>query len=71
MVLLPFLTRLLLRLLKLLNLVAWLGKVLVYGITLISAFLGGAETGFLLSVLLKPTTITSVVHGMCAPMLLA
>ncbi len=36
-----------------------------------SAFLSGAETGFLLSVLLKPTTITSVVRGMCAPMLLA
>ncbi len=26
---------------------------------------------FLLSILLKPTTITSVVHGMCTPMLLA
>ena len=29
------------------------------------------ETGFLLSVLLKPTTIASVVSGMCAPTLLA
>jgi hypothetical protein len=29
------------------------------------------ETGFLLSILLKPTTIVSVVYGMCAPMLLA
>jgi hypothetical protein len=36
-----------------------------------SAFLSGMETGFLLSVLLKSTTIVSVVHGMCAPMLLA
>ncbi len=36
-----------------------------------SAFLSGAETGFLLSVLLKPTTITNVVRGMCTPMLLA
>jgi hypothetical protein len=29
------------------------------------------ETGFLGSVLLKPTTIVSVMHGMCTPMLLA
>jgi hypothetical protein len=29
------------------------------------------ENGFLLSVLFKPTTITSVVSGICAPMLLA
>ncbi len=36
-----------------------------------SAFLSGAETGFLLSVLLKPTIITCVVRGMCTPMLLA
>jgi hypothetical protein len=68
---LVFLTGLLQRLLKLLDFLHWLGEVLVSGITLISAFLSGAETGFLLSVLLKPTTITSVVRGMCAPMLLA
>ena len=55
----------------LLDLVGLLGKVLVYGIPIISAFLSGMETGFLLSVLLKPTTLISVVHGMCAPMLLA
>ncbi len=36
-----------------------------------SAFLGGAEIGFLLSVLLEPTTIISIVHGICTPMLLA
>ncbi len=36
-----------------------------------STFLSGAETGFLLSVLLKPMTIANAVRGMCAPMLLA
>ncbi len=36
-----------------------------------SAFLGGAEIGFLISILFESTTITSVVHGMCALMLLA
>ncbi len=71
MAFLAFLTRLLQCLLKLLDFLGWLGKVLVYGIALISAFLSGAETGFLLSVFLKPTTIASVVRGMCAPMLLA
>ncbi len=42
-----------------------------YGITFLTAFLSGAEIRFVLSVLLKPTTITSVVRGIRAPMLLA
>ncbi len=36
----------------------------------LSAFLGGAETGFLCSVFLVPTTILCVVRGIRAPMLL-
>ncbi len=71
MTFLTFLTRLLQRFLKLLNFLGELHKVVVYGITFLSAFLSGAEVGFLLSILFKPTTITSVVHGICAPMLLA
>jgi hypothetical protein len=68
---LPFLTGLLQCFLKLLNFLGQLRKVLVHGITFLSAFLGGAEIGFLLSVLLELMTIMSVVHGICAPMLLA
>jgi hypothetical protein len=71
MVLSSFLTRLLQRLLKLLNFLGQLREVMVHGITFLSAFLSGAEIGFLLSVLFKPTSITSVVHSMRAPMLLA
>ncbi len=44
---------------------------MVYRITFSSAFLSGAEIGFLLSILFEPTTITSVVRGIYAPMLLA
>jgi hypothetical protein len=69
--LLPFLTGLLQHLLKLLDFLGQLRKVLVYGIILLSAFLSGAEIRFLLSILFKPTTITSVVRGIHAPMLLA
>jgi hypothetical protein len=43
----------------------------VYGITFSSVFLSGMEIGFLISVLFKPTTIMSIVHGIHAPMLLA
>jgi hypothetical protein len=68
---LPFLTRLLQCLLKLLDFLSQLREVLVYGITFSSACLSGAEIRFLLSVLFKPTTIMSVVRGMYAPMLLA
>ncbi len=38
---------------------------------LFSAFLSSTEIEFLLSVLFKPMTITSVVGGICTPMLLA
>ncbi len=67
---LTFLTGLLQYFLKLLIFLGQLPKVLVYGITFLSAFLSNAEIGFLLSVLFKPTTITSVVRGICTPMLL-
>jgi hypothetical protein len=66
-----FLTRLLQRFFKLLDFLGELHEVVVYGITFLSAFLSSAEIGFLPSVLFKPTTITSVVRGICAPMLLA
>jgi hypothetical protein len=71
MALLPFLTGLLQRFLKLLKFLGQLHEVLVHGITFLSAFLSGAEFGLLLSVLLKPTTITSVVRVIRVPMLLA
>ncbi len=66
-----FLTRFLQRFLKLLNFFGELRKVVVYGITFSSTFLSGAEIGFLLSALFKPTTIMSIVHGIRAPMFLA
>jgi hypothetical protein len=44
---------------------------MVYRITFLTAFLRGMEIRFLLTVLLKPTTITSVVRGIRASMLLA
>jgi hypothetical protein len=68
---LPFLTRLLQCFLEPLDFLGELRKVVVYGITFFSAFLSGAEIGFLLSILFKPTSIMSVVHGICTPMLLA
>ncbi len=71
MVFLTFLTRLLQRLLKLINFLGELGKVLVSGITSLSAFLSGTETGFFCSVLLVLTTLTGIVGRVCAPMLLA
>ena len=71
MAFLTFLTGLLQCFLKLLDFLGELCKVVVYGITFLSAFLSGAEIRFLLSVLFKPTTIMSVVHGICAPMLLS
>jgi hypothetical protein len=70
-VFLTFLTGLLQCFLKPLNFLSELREALVYGITFLSAFLSGAKIGFLLSVLFKPMTITSVVRGICAPMLLA
>ncbi len=50
MVFLTFLTGLLQRLLELLDFLGELRKVVVYGITFLSAFLSGAEIEFLLSV---------------------
>ncbi len=44
---------------------------LLRGIGFLSAFLGGAEIGFLRSVFLKTTTIASIVGCVRAPMLLA
>ena len=70
MAFLTFLAQLLQCFLELLDFLSDPRKVMVYGITFLTAFLSGTEIGFLLSVLLKPTTITSVVHGMCAPMLI-
>jgi hypothetical protein len=71
MALLPFLTRLLQRFLKLLDFLGQLCKVLVQRIIFLSAFLSGAGIRFLLSVLFEPTTIASVVRGIHPPMLLA
>ncbi len=71
MALAPFLTRLFQHLLKLLDFFGQLRKVLDYRITFSSAFLRGAEIGFLLSILFKPKTIPSVVRGIRTPMLLA
>jgi hypothetical protein len=44
---------------------------MIYGVILFTAFLSGMEIRFLLSVLLKPMTLTGVVRGTRAPMLLA
>jgi hypothetical protein len=71
MVFLTILARLLQQFLKPLDFLCELRKVMVYGITFLTAFLSGTKIGFLLSVLLKSTTITSVVRGIRAPMLLA
>ncbi len=71
MAFLTFLTRLLQRFLELLNFIGELRKVVVYGITFSSAFLSSTKIRFLLSVLFEPTTITCVVRGIHAPILLA
>ncbi len=71
MAFLTFLSGLLQHFLELLDFLGELGEVMVYGITFLTAFHSGAEIGFLLSVLLKPRTITSVVRGICALGLLA
>jgi hypothetical protein len=44
---------------------------MIYGITFLTAFFSGAEIGLLLSIFLKPMTLTCVVRGIGAPMLLA
>ncbi len=68
---LTFLDGLLQRFLELLDFLGELRNVMVYRITFLSAYICGTEIGFLLPILLKPTTITSVVHGIHVPMLLA
>jgi hypothetical protein len=71
MAFLTFLAGLLQHFLELLDFLGELCKVMVYRITFLIALLSSAEIGFLLSVFFKPTTLTCVVHGICAPMLLA
>ncbi len=68
---LTFLSRLLQCFLELLDFLSELCKDMIYGITFLTAFLSGAEIGLLLSVFLKPTTLTCIVRGIGAPMLLA
>ncbi len=58
-------------LLGLVHFLAQLHERLLRGIGFLSAFLGGAEIGFLRSVFLKTTTISSIVGRVSAPMLLA
>jgi hypothetical protein len=58
-------------LLMLFQLLAHLHKRVLCGIGFLSAFLGKAEIGFFQSVFLILTTISCVVHSICAPMLLA
>jgi hypothetical protein len=71
MAFLTFLAGLLQHFLELLNFLGELRKVMIYGITFLTALLSGAEIGFLLSVFFKPTTLTCVVRGIRAPMLFA
>jgi hypothetical protein len=52
-------------------LLGYLHKVVVHEICFLTAFCSGAEIGLLLSVFLKPTTITSVVRVIHTPVLLA
>ncbi len=44
---------------------------MVHGICFLTKFLIGAEIRLILSIFIKPTTITRVLHGIWAPMLLA
>ncbi len=58
-------------LLELVQFLAQLRKRLLRGIGFLSAFLGGAEIGFLRSVFLEATTIMSIVGRVRIPMFLA
>jgi hypothetical protein len=58
-------------LLKLVRFLAQLREGLLYGIGILSAFLGGVEIGFFHSVFLKTTAIARIVRRVCASMLLA
>jgi hypothetical protein len=66
-----FLAQILQCLLKLIQFLAQLHKVLLYGIGFLIVFLSGVELEFLLSVFLIPTTIPGILHGVCTPMLFA
>ncbi len=57
-------------LLELVRSLAQLREGLLYGIGFLSAFLSGAEIGFFHSVFLETTAMVSIVHRICAPMLL-
>jgi hypothetical protein len=56
---------------RVLEFLSELRKVMIYGIVFLTAFLSGVEIGLLLSVFLKLTTLTCVVHGKRASVLLA
>ncbi len=71
MAFLTFLAGLLQCFLELLDFLSKLREVTFYRITFLTALLSGAEIGFLLSVFFKITTLTCVVRGIYAPMLLA
>ncbi len=58
-------------LLELIQLLAQLRKVPIYGICILAAFLSGMQIGFLLFVFLIPTTIPGIGCGVHAPILLA
>ncbi len=66
-----FLSQFLQHFLELIQLLAQLRKVQIYGIHFLTAFLSGAELGFFLSVLLIPTTFPGIVRGVRTPILLA
>jgi hypothetical protein len=71
MAFLTFLAGLLQRFLELLNFLGELREVTFYGITFLTALLSGKKIRFLLSFFFKPMTLTCVVRGICAPVLLA
>ncbi len=71
MVFLTFLAGLLQRFLEFLNFLSELRKVILYGIVFLTALLSSAKIEFLLSVFFKPMTLTCVVRGIRAPVLLA
>jgi hypothetical protein len=70
-VFLTFLAKLLQQFLKFLNFLSELRKNLIYGIVFLTTFLSGADFGLQLSVFLIPKTLTCVVRGIRAPILLA
>ncbi len=63
MAFLTFLAGLLQRFLEFLDFLSELRKGMIYRITFLTTFLSSAEIGLLLSVFLKPMTLTCVVRG--------